>query len=88
MVTDNIVGVVFKTPYVKHHELFWFCIDFAAILALTDEGCGLEKTVDSSCDYVRVCHRLLPRGGRIDTCFYSTPPVRQYNCAELKYKIG
>ena len=37
MAIDNIVGVVSKTPYVKYHELFWFCIDVAAILALTDK---------------------------------------------------
>ena len=50
MAIGNTVGVVFKTPYVKHHERFWFCIDVAAILALTDEGYGLKKTVVSSFD--------------------------------------
>ena len=50
MAIYDIVGVVFKTPHVKHHVLFWFWIDVAAILALTDEGYGLKKTVVSSCD--------------------------------------
>ena len=51
MAIEHIVGAVFETPYVKHHELVWFCIDdVAAILALTDEGYGLRKTAVSSCD--------------------------------------
>ena len=43
-------GVVCETPHVKHHERFRFCIDVAAILALTDEDYGLKKTVVSFCD--------------------------------------
>ena len=50
MAIDHIVGVVCETPYVKHHERFWFCIDVAARLALTDEGYGSKKTVVSACD--------------------------------------
>ena len=30
MAIDHIVRVVFETSYVKHHELFWFCVDVAA----------------------------------------------------------
>ena len=51
MAIDHIVRVVFETPsYVKHHELLWFCIDVAVILALADEVYELNMTAVSSCD--------------------------------------
>ena len=30
MAIDHIVRVVFELSYVKHHEVFWFCVDIAA----------------------------------------------------------
>ena len=50
MAINHIVGVVYETPYMKHHECIWFWFDVAAILPLTDEGYGLKKTVVSSYD--------------------------------------